>query len=69
MTNAIVKTMIFPVIIYTSEEILRITTEVQDQIDISNKAIKNNYFSYLEKNLKKYEVVEQPEVKPEENTN
>ena len=54
---------------YTSEEILRITTEVQDQIDISNKAIKNNYFSYLEKNLKKYEVVEQPEVKPEENTN
>ena len=53
---------------YTSEEIMKITTKVQNQIDISNKAIKNNYFSYLEKNLKKYKVVEEPEVTPEQTT-
>ena len=47
---------------YTDEEIMKITQTIRDQINISNKAIKNNYFEYLGKKLEQYA----PEPEPEE---
>ena len=47
---------------YTDEEIMDITERIRDQINISNKAIKMNYFNYLEKKLAEYA----PEPDPEE---
>lgn len=40
--------------IYTSEEIQNINNEVNLKISMSSKAIKNNYFNYLEKKIKEY---------------
>lgn len=40
--------------IYTSEEIQSINTDVSLQISMSSKAIKNNYFNYLGKEIDKY---------------
>ncbi len=39
---------------YTPEEIQAINTEVGLKIDMSSKAIKSNYFNYLEKEIAKY---------------
>lgn len=39
---------------YTDEEILKINTTIDKQISMSSKAIKNNYFNYLEKKIKEY---------------
>ncbi len=40
---------------YTEDEIKEINTEVTLKIQMSSNAIKNNYFSYLEKEIKKLE--------------
>ena len=39
---------------YTEEEIMDITKRIRDQITISNKAIKSNYFNYLDNKIKEY---------------
>ena len=39
---------------YSDEDILRVNNEINLKISISSKAIKNNYFNYLEKKLKEY---------------
>lgn len=39
---------------YSSEEILKINQEIDLKISMSSKAIKNNYFNYLEKKLNEY---------------
>ena len=39
---------------YTDEEIMEITKRIRDQITISNKIIKSNYFEYLDKKIKEY---------------
>ena len=39
---------------YTEEEIMDITKRIRDQINISNKAIKINYFNYLDNKIKEY---------------
>ena len=40
---------------YTIEELQEINTKINLKISMSSKAIKNNYFNYLEKELKEYE--------------
>ena len=56
---------------YTPEEILAINNEVDAKITMSSRAIKNNYFNYLNEELKKYEdsseEVQETE-EPEDNT-
>ena len=42
---------------YTDEEVMNITQKIRDQINISNKAIKINYFNYLDNKRKEYEPV------------
>lgn len=39
---------------YTTEEIQKINTEVGLKISMSSKAVKSNYFNYLEKKIKEY---------------
>ena len=39
---------------YTSEEILAINTEVRLKLEMSNLAIKKNYFHYLNEKLNRY---------------
>jgi len=39
---------------YTAEEIQQINTEIDLKISMSSKAIKNNYFNYLEKKIDEY---------------
>ncbi len=43
---------------YTSEEIKNINTTIKNRISMSNLAIKNNYFNYLEEAKKEYKVEE-----------
>lgn len=43
---------------YTTDEIQEINTEIDLKISMSTKAIKNNYFSYLEEKLNEYELKE-----------
>lgn len=50
---------------YTGEEIQKINAQVDLKISMSTKAIKNNYFNYLEEKLNEYE---KEEIKQEENT-
>ena len=45
---------------YTTAEIQEINESVTLKMKMSNLAIKNNYFNYLEKGLEKYKVVEEP---------
>jgi len=45
--------------IYTNEKIQEINNEVGLQIAMSSKAIKNNYFNYLEKKLEEYNLKEE----------
>ena len=40
---------------YTEEEIINITSKVRNQIDVSNRVIKSNYFNYLENKFKEYQ--------------
>ena len=40
---------------YTEEEIMDITSKVRNQIDVSNRVIKSNYFNYLENKFKEYQ--------------
>ncbi len=40
---------------YDKSKIAEINKEIKDKIDVSNKVIKNNYFSYLDKKLNKEE--------------
>ena len=40
---------------YTVEELQRINTEIDLKISMSSKAIKSNYFNYLEEKIKEYE--------------
>lgn len=44
---------------YTAEEIQKINTQIDLKISMSSKAIKNNYFNYLDKKLKEYTIVEE----------
>lgn len=43
---------------YTNEQIIENNQEIRDMIKMSNLAITSNYFDYLGKGLKKYQVVE-----------
>ncbi len=40
---------------YTNEEIMKYNKEISNKIKMSNQAIENNYFKYLNDGLKKYE--------------
>ena len=47
---------------YSEEEILKINNKINKQISISSKAIKSNYFNYLEKKINEYKENESKEV-------
>jgi len=52
--------------VYTIDDIKKISNDVAMQLKMSTLAIKNNYFSYLNKGLEKYKVVEEPVVEENE---
>ena len=54
--------------IYPKEEIQEINTQIDLKISMSSQAIKNNYFSYLEKKLEEYNNLDEEIIIDEENT-
>ena len=49
---------------YTSEEIRKINTDIKNKISMSNLAIKEDYFNYLQKAKDEYKITENEEDTP-----